>query len=74
MSNMGYNPTPYRIAISEENSCFLTPQFEFVKRDKNKDNQMLKTKEGTLDPIDSLISNCGIHSFKKLRIFKNHSN
>ena len=45
ISNMGKNLTPYSIAIGEENVFFLTPYFKFFKREKNNDNELLKTNK-----------------------------
>ena len=36
ISNMSNNPIPYSIAMGEENICFLTPDFEFIKRENLK--------------------------------------
>ena len=74
ISIMGNNPTPYSIAIGEENIYFLTPHFKFFKREKIDDNELLKTNEGNVDPFNYHVSNCGKYSFKKLRIYKTHSN
>ena len=65
---MGNNITPYSIAIGEENIYFLTPYFRFIKRDKINDNQLLKANKTSVDPFHYHVSNCGIHSFKKLRL------
>ena len=40
---MGNNLTLYNIAIGEENIQFLTPHFEFIKREKINDNEIMKT-------------------------------
>ena len=74
ISNMGNNLTPYSIAIGEENIYFLTPHFKFIKREKINDNELLKTNKASVDPFDHHVSNCRIHSFKKLRKNKIHSN
>ena len=64
---MGYNRTPYSIAIGEENIYFLTPHFKFIKREKIDDNELLKTNKGNVDPFNYHGSNCGKNSFRKLR-------
>ena len=74
ISNMGSNLTPYSIAKGEENIYFLTPHFELIEKDKNNDNELLNTNESSVDPFDYHVSNCGIHSFKKLPIYRIHSN
>ena len=65
---MGNNLTPYSLEIGEENICFLTPHFKFIKREKTDDNELLKTNKGIVDPFNYHNSNCGKCSFKKLRI------
>ena len=74
ISNMGNNSTPYSIAIDDENSYFLTPHFKFITGEKNNYNELLKTKEGSVDPLDYHVSNCAKNSFEKLRKNKVHSN
>ena len=74
ISNMGNNLIPYSIAIGEENIYFLTPDFKFIKREKNNDNELLKTNKDNVDPFNYHISNCGKHSFEKLRENEIHSN
>ena len=74
ISSMGNKLTPYILAISEENICFLSPHFEFIEREKIIDNELLKTNKDNIDRFNYHVSNSGIHSFKKLRIYKIHSN
>ena len=74
ISNMGNTLTPYSIAIDEEKIHFLTPHFKFIKRDRVDDNKLLSTDENSVDPFDYHVSNCGEDSFKKLRLYKTHSN
>ena len=64
ISNVGKKLTPYSIAICGENIYFLTPHFKFFKREKNKDIELLKTKEISVDPFDYHVSICGKFSFK----------
>ena len=66
--------TPYSIETGEENISFFTPFFIFIKREKIKDNELLKSKEKSVNPFDYHVSNCGIHSFKNLRVYESHSN
>ena len=73
ISNKGINLTPYTVAIGEQNIFFLTPQFIFIKREKINDNELLKTKKSSVDPFIYHVSNCGIYSFKNLRMYKIHS-
>ena len=68
MSYMGNNLTPYSIAIGDENIYILTPHFRSIKRHRIDDN------ENFVDLFDHYDSNCGKHSFRKLRIYKIHSN
>ena len=74
ISNIGNNLTPYSIAIGEENISFLTPYFEFNKRQKIDDNELLKTNKSNVDQFKYHVSNCGKYSFKKLATNKNQSN
>ena len=74
ISNMGNNITPYSTAGGHENVYFLTRHFKNFEREKINNNEMLKTNEKSVDPFDFHVSNCGIHSFKKLQIYKIHSN
>ena len=73
ISSMGNNLTPYILAISGENISFLSPHFEFIEREKFIDNELLKTNKDNVDRFNYRVSNCGIHSFKKVRIYKIHS-
>ena len=74
ISNMGNNLISCSIAIGEENNYFLTPHFKFNKRENNKNTELLETNENFVDLFDYNVSNCGKHSFKKLRTYKIHSN
>ena len=74
ISNVGINLIPYSIAIGEENIYFLTPHFEFIKREQINDNELLKTIKGSVDPFNYHDSNCGKYSFKNFRKGKIHSN
>ena len=73
-SNVESNLTPDSIAIGEENIYFLTPQFKFIRRDTIEYDKLLTTNEWSVDPYDYHISTCGKDSFKKLRMYKIHSN
>ena len=59
ISNVGNKLTPSSIAICGENIHLLTPFFKFNKREKNKDSELLKTKESFVDPFDYHVSICG---------------
>ena len=65
ISNKGNNLSPYSIAIGGEKIYFFTPRFKFIKREKTNDNELLKTKESSVDPFDYHVSNCGKSPFKK---------
>ena len=67
ISNMGSNLTPYSRAKGGENIYVLSPHFKFIGRKKILDNELLKTKESSVDPFDYHVSNCGKNSFKSLR-------
>ena len=71
---MGNNSIPCSIAIGDENICFLTPHFEFIKREKFNDDEILNTNEKSVDTYDLHVSRCGKVSFKKIKIFKFHAN
>ena len=58
----------------EVNTIFLTPPFKFNKSEMINNDQLLNTNEKSVDPNDLHISRCGKNSFKKLRIYKIHSN
>ena len=72
ISNIGKNLTPYNVAVGHEH-VFLTPHFKFIEREKINFNELSKTNKKSLDPFDYHVSNCGIYSFKKLRLYKVHS-
>ena len=74
ISNIGNDLTPYSIALRHGNLYFLTPLFKFIKREKNIDNELLKTIKSSADSFDNHVSNCGKYFFIKLRKYKNHSN
>ena len=63
ISNMGNNLTPYSIAIAWENIYYLTPHFKYIKKE-NID----------VDDIDKLFDYQNISNFRKLRVYKIHSN
>ena len=58
ISNLGKNPSPWSLAIGDENSYFVTPNFKFFKREKFNDYELLKTKEGSVEALDYHVSNC----------------
>ena len=64
VSNMGNNLTPYSIATGEENYNLLTPNFSFIKKDKNDYNTIL-------NGIYVLESDL---PFEKMELCKIHSN
>ena len=66
ISNMGNNLTPYSIAIGWENIYFQTPHFRFVEKKK--------IHQGDDVELFDNMSNSQIHSFKKLGVYKIHSN
>ena len=65
ISSMRNNLTPYSIAIGWKNIYFLTPKFKLVEKEKVPyDDDVV---------LFDYVSNCLIHSFKKLRLYKFHS-
>ena len=64
ISNMGNNLTPYSIAIGWENIYYLSPYFKFAKKEKDIDE----------DDIDKLFNYQNISNYRKLRVYKIHSN
>ena len=71
---MGNSFTPYSMAIGHDYICFLTPHFKFFRTESFDNDEILKTSERSLDPIDLHVSRCGKNSFKKLNISKIHAN
>ena len=55
ISNMGKNLTPNSRVVGHKNVYILTPHFKFVKREKNNDDEILKTKENYVDSYDYLL-------------------
>ena len=74
ISNVENNLTPYSIAIGDENMCFLTPHFKFIRREEIDDDELLETNKGKVDLFIYHVSNCGKNSLKKRRIYKIQSN
>ena len=70
ISNMGKNLVPYSITIGEENICFLTPDFKFIKRENIKNFKPMERNENFIDLFDYHDSNCKKDLFKKLKIYK----
>ena len=64
ISNMGNNLSPYSIAIGWENIYYLTPYFKFAKKEKDIDE----------DDIDKLFNYQNISNYRKLPVYKIHSN
>ena len=62
-----HNLTPYSIAIGMENIYLLTPYFKFINKEKRNEDDLFES-------YDYLISKCRKDSFKKLRMYKIHSN
>ena len=65
---------PYSIAVGMENIYFLTPHFEFIRREKIDNDKLLNSNENSVDPYAYHISRCGKDSFKKLGTYKIRSN
>ena len=65
ISNMGNNLSPYSVATGEENYYLLTPNFEFIKKDKIDYDTILN---GIYVPDSDLKG-----SFKKIELCKFHS-
>ena len=61
---MGNNLSPYSIAIGSENIYYLSPYFKFVEKGKDIDE----------DDIDKLFDYQNISNYRKLRVYKIHSN
>ena len=57
IANMGNNIIPYSIAIGEENICFLTPHFKFIKRETLKNIELMEANETFVDLFDYHVSN-----------------
>ena len=64
ISNMGNNLTPYSIAIGFEDIYYLSPLFKFAKKEKDIDE----------DDIDKLFNYQNISNYRRLRVYKIHSN
>ena len=64
ISNMGNNLTSYSIVIGFENIYYLTPYFKFAE----------KEKDIVEDDIDKLFNYQNISNYRKLRVYKIHSN
>ena len=64
ISNKDKNLTPYGIAIGEESINFSTPDFEFIKREKMENFELMETNEKFVDLFDYHVSNCEKDSFK----------
>ena len=73
-SNMGNNLTPYSIAIGDEYIHFLAPLIKFIKREMINIDETKKTNERSVDPYDLHVSRFGKNSFKKIKVYKFHSN
>ena len=63
ISNMSNNLTPYSIAIGWDNIYYLTPYFNFAKKENIDEND-----------IDKLFDYKNISNGRKLRVHKIHSN
>ena len=74
ISNLTKNVTPYSVAVGYENVSFLTPHFNYIKRELINDDELLNANENSSDPLDYHVSNCGEYSFKEIRLYKLHSN
>ena len=72
--NMGINSTTYSVAIGDEYIYFFTPHFKFIKIEMIINDEILNTNERSVDPYDLHVSRCGKNSFKKIKIYKFHSN
>ena len=66
VSNMGNNLSPYSFAIGKENYYLLTPNFKYIKKDKNDYNTIL---DGIYVPDSDLKE-----SFEEIELCKIHSN
>ena len=66
ISNMGNNLSPYSLATGEENYYLLTPNFNFIKKDKIDYNTIL---DGIYVPDSDLKE-----SFAEMELCKIHSN
>ena len=65
---------PYSIAIGGENIYFLNPHFIYIKTNKIIYDDLFNRNENSVDQYDYHFSNCGKDSFKKLGLYKIHSN
>ena len=64
------------MAIGDKNVSFSTPPFIFISKKLIHDSELLNTDEATVDLFNCLVSNsnCEKDVFRKMRIFKIHSN
>ena len=74
ISNVGNTLIPYSIDIGEKNSYFFNPDFKFIKRGNFKYCKSTERNENFVDLFDYHDSNCRKDSFKKIGIYKIHSN
>ena len=63
---MGNNMNPYAIMVGERYTYFLYHRYKFIENDKIEEGILLNATNGSLDPFDYHLENCGTDSFKKL--------
>ena len=63
---MGNNMIPYATVIGENYTYFIYNRYNFIENDKNEEGTFLNTKNGSLDPFDYHVEECGTDSFNKL--------
>ena len=66
ISLMDNNMIPYAIIIGEKYTYFISHHYKFFEKDNIEQGTLLNTINGSLDPFDYHVENCGVHSFKKL--------
>ena len=69
ISNVGDNLIPFSIAIGKENIYFLSPNCKYIKREKNKNIELLETNGISIDPFNYHLEEHGPNRFEKLLDF-----
>ena len=59
---MGNNACPYSILVGEKYTFFIDHQYNFSENDKIEENTLLKTIDGSIDPINYHVEKCCVNS------------
>ena len=70
---MSNNMTPYAIMVGERYTYFLYHRYKLTENDKIEEGTLLNATNGSSDPFDYHLENCGIDSFEKLEHSLIHS-